>query len=250
MLSIFLLAFLALFTLTVRALREARRAPYFFQRRQAQQQLQTYSLASLVMLIATLGVAMYAWQPADNSAPRLALLTNAKPAMVDLAEFEPAAASRSVTTPDSDAQTASAPETLNTHLIIIELPDNYNTLTPTVDLVASTEIGPLAFATTITDQYEPVGARRTFGEGFFTLYATFPYRDMSDGMVWSWVWRRDGEIIGGGHEVWAYGEQGPGYIYLKPETGFKPGEYSLQIWINGELLTQDQVSVSARAANN
>lgn len=244
-LSAFLLVFLALFTLTIRTLREARRAPYFFQRRQAQQQLQTYSLASLVMLIATLGVAVYAWQPADNSAPRLALLTNAKPASANLTVLE----SRPESSADIAATEASV-EVASATPLLLELPASYNSLTPTVALIDTTQLGPLAFATTITDQYEPIGARRTFGEGFFTLYATFPYQDMSDGMVWSWVWRRNGEVIGGGHETWNYGEEGPGYIYLKPEAGFKPGEYSLEIWINGELLTQDSVNISARAANN
>jgi hypothetical protein len=59
-----------------------------------------------------------------------------------------------------------------------------------------------------------------------------------DGLAWAWVWRHNGKVIDGGNELWAYGDEGPGYIYLSPEEGFLEGNYTLEIWVNGQLLSQ------------
>lgn len=244
-LSAFLLAFLVLFALTVRALREVRHAPYFFQRRQAQQRMQSYSLTSLVMLMLTVGVAAYAWRPPNHTAPRLTILTHAKPVANDLvlvARTSVAGTSAKVSAAEATpVSTAASPA---------ELPSEYNQLTPESPLSPNTDIASLAFSTAITDQYEPVGSRRVFGEGYFTLYATFGYDHMADGMVWSWVWRHNGAVVGGGHQPWIYGDSGPGYVYFNPETGFQEGEYSLEIWVNGKMLSQDAIEVAAGVANN
>ena len=48
----------------------------------------------------------------------------------------------------------------------------------------------------------------------------------------------------GGNEVWVFGEEGPGYIFFEPEEGFELGQYSLQVWINDELMTQSSVHMN------
>ena len=75
---------------------------------------------------------------------------------------------------------------------------------------------------------------------------------MIDGRAGAWVWRYNGEVIGGGNELWTYGEDGPGYIFLNPETGFGPGDYTLEIWINGELMAYSTAvkNTAAAAAGN
>ena len=74
---------------------------------------------------------------------------------------------------------------------------------------------------------------------------------MVDGMSWSWVWRRNGAVIDGGNQIWAYGDSGPGYVYLRPEEGFDLGEYSLEVWVNGEImaLSDFMVTDSVSASN-
>lgn len=106
------------------------------------------------------------------------------------------------------------------------------------DLLSTTDLGTLVFSTEVTTDYDAIDPSRIFGEGSYTLYATFDYTDMVDGMEWAWVWRHNGKVIDGGNELWAYGDEGPGYIYLSPEEGFLEGQYSLEIWVNGELLNQ------------
>jgi hypothetical protein len=125
-----------------------------------------------------------------------------------------------------------------------ELPEDYNQLNPTVELKDSTDMGDIFFSTDITSDYEAINPGRRFTEGFYTVYATFSYDGMADGMVWSWVWRHNGQVIDGGNQVWNYGGDGPGYVYIRPETGFLLGEYALDVWVNGELLTQSSFTIT------
>ncbi|MFK7801735.1 MAG: hypothetical protein AB8G95_08905 [Anaerolineae bacterium] len=125
------------------------------------------------------------------------------------------------------------------------LPAEYNQVTPEAQLSESTEITELEFSDSVdTVSYEPIEPSRLYNEGFYTVYATFDYSDMEDGMVWSWVWRRDGRVIGGGNETWNYGDEGPGYVYLAPTEGFGTGEYTVEIWINGDLQANANMFVT------
>jgi len=133
-----------------------------------------------------------------------------------------------------------------------ELPAEFDRFEPTVDLNDTSNLGAVSFSTDVTDDYQAVEPRDIFAEGYYTLYATFSYDDLADGMVWSWVWRHDGDVLEGGNEVWAYGEEGPGYIYLEPEEGFDAGRYSLEVWVNDELMAQSSVVMNnaSISANN
>ncbi|MCB0000072.1 MAG: hypothetical protein KDE56_30120, partial [Anaerolineales bacterium] len=75
---------------------------------------------------------------------------------------------------------------------------------------------------------------------------------MANGMEWAWVWRHNGEVVDGGNEIWNYGQEGPGYIFFAPEEGFASGDYSLEVWVNGELLTRSTAVMNnaAVAAGN
>ena len=66
------------------------------------------------------------------------------------------------------------------------------------------------------------------------------------------MWRRDGDVVEGGNEVWAYGQEGPGYIFFSPEEGFQAGQYSLDVWVNGELMAQSTAVMNnaSISANN
>jgi hypothetical protein len=247
------LASLVLLTvsITIKAWRDAKRSPFFFLRLQAQKRLQRYSLASLALIVATFATAAYAWQPVEQSAQRVALIHNAKPAEVAIAAVDEA---------EEPAEGESgSPETVQIALnvpaaapraaesaseVASGLPAEYDQFDPTAELTADTELGQLFFSTRIDADYQAVEPGRRFSKGQFTLYATFEYGAMADGMAWAWVWRRNGEVVGGGNELWAYGQEGPGYVYLRPEEGFRVGQYSLEIWVNGELLTQGSFQIS------
>jgi hypothetical protein len=131
------------------------------------------------------------------------------------------------------------------------LPPEYTGLDWTVDLTAETNISELSFSDAVDDDLNALSPSRLFEEGFFTIYATFDYDQMEDGMTWSWVWRRDGQVINGGHEIWDYGNEGPGYVFLNPQEGFRPGQYVVEVWVNEELMTTANLFVTSdNAANN
>lgn len=239
--------------------REMKRSPYFFQRLQAGKRLQSYLITSTFLFLVTMGVTAYAWQQPQDITPRRAILTHSKPgtgeendsdlsSLVETVDQESVASfqiedaenpGQLITVVDQPFAAASA-----------GLPEEFDRFEPTVELGDKSELGTLSFSREITDDYEAVAPQEIFPEGFYTLYATFSYEGLADGMVWSWIWRHNGEILEGGNEVWNYGDEGPGYIYLNPEEGFDGGRYSLEVWVNGELMTQaaavmNSVGVSA-----
>ena len=246
--------------------REMKRSPYFFQRLQAGKRLQTYSSASLGLFLITLVVGFYSWQEPADATIRSAIISNSKPIPEIVEELE---APSVVETVDESISTVDvfpfespveSPE--NTQLVTLidqpliaeklTLPETYDRFESQVALGDNSNLGTLSFSTEVSDEYEAVEPRQLFAEGFYTLYATFDYAGLDDGMVWSWIWRRDGEILEGGNEVWAYGQEGPGYIFFNPEEGFQAGQYSLDIWVNGELMAQSGVVMNnaSISANN
>lgn len=259
LLGTFLALSLAASFAAIKNWREMKRSPYFFQRLQASKRLQTYLITSAFLFAITIGVTAYAWQEPQDSTPRRAILTHSKVGPTQQDEVEPAAVVEAVQ--EESVSTFQLEDTENPGQLLTvsdapftaasaTLPDEFNRLEPTVELHDESNLGTLDFSTEISDEYEAVEPQEIFPEGFYTLYATFAYEGLADGMVWSWIWRHNGEVVEGGHEVWAYGDEGPGYIYFNPEEGFDAGQYSLEVWVNGELMTHsaavmNSVSVSA-----
>lgn len=238
-----------------------KRSPYFFQRRQAGKQLQTYLTTSMALFVLGLGVAVFAWQPPVDTTPRVAILTNAKPpkeeiqklvrnaaiaqARAETAETETVTSSRIAVETQPSANLVGVAEELFT--VDLKLPEAYNRFEPTAELNSNTEMGVLTFSREISADYKAINAGLIFPQGAYTLYATFDYEGMADGMAWAWVWRHNGRVVDGGNELWAYGDSGPGYIYFGPEEGFQPGQYSLEVWVNDELMTIATVVVNDAA---
>lgn len=258
------LALLLSFALFVsfKSWRDMKQSPYFFMRQQAEKRLQTYSIVTTCLILVTALAGAYLLQPAssDNIA-RVAPIANAKPPTDEIRELVEAAPTTTIeliteegvsldelaasVLEDNDVL-ASADELLER---ILALPAEFDRVEPTASLLDTTEIGTVAFSTDINEEYQALNPEKIFAEGNYTIYATFAYEEMQDGMVWSWVWRRDGEVVSGGNEMWNYGDDGPGYVYYNPEEGFSNGEYTLEIWINRELFVQSDMIINTAAAN-
>ena len=239
-------------TITMKSWREMKRSPYFFMRRQAEKRLQTYGSASFFLFLFAVAVAFYSWQAPVDSTPRVAILVNSKPPKEEIVAFfenAPPVETTLAATEIEDLVAAVSPDT-ETELIARKpaLPEEFNQVDPLISLQDNTALGTLAFSTRISDQYEAVNPRNLFAEGFYTLYATFAYDDMADGMSWSWLWRHNGEVVEGANELWQYGSDGPGYIFFNPDEGFQFGEYTLEVWVNGEMLAQSDVTMNSAAA--
>lgn len=257
---------LVLFTLVkiFSAWRQSKRSPYFFLRQQAEKRLQGYFWALVALLVLGGGTMAYTWQEPQDNALRMAILAQAKPVeasdRIPVLAFDEEAPesfafntldeSVTSTTPISSALALPADRVLPEGLTLSPiLPDEFDTVEPTAELLPETTITPLVFSTEIDDDYKPSAPRRVFGEGFYTIYATFDYDEMVEGMAWSWIWRRNGDVVNGGNELWAYGDDGPGWIYYEPPEGFQPGDYTLEVWVNGELFQRAGLTIESEVAN-
>ncbi|MFO7538232.1 MAG: hypothetical protein R6X32_09255 [Chloroflexota bacterium] len=251
LLGIFVLLSLIVITLMIKAWRDMKRSPYFFLRRQAEKQFQSYAAKSVVLLLVTAVLSFYTLhQPEPDTTVRVAILSNTKPPKAEtiqlfaqnVAADEVNFANLILSGTDSslfDPVTGlSLVSDERGALAVTALPDQYDRVRPLVDLQDDTELGQIFFSTEVDSNFEAIEPRFIFAEGRYRLYATFSYEGMADGMAWSWVWRHNGEVVEGNNELWQYGPDGPGYIFYGPETGFQNGEYSLEVWVNGELMTQ------------
>lgn len=212
--------------------------------------MQRYLVASLVLLLLSVAISAYAWQIPQALPPQHARLNYAKPSLTVvaaendsalLAESSPAAVEISLS-PAANGVAEIAPE-LSDPLLKPALPEQFNQLEAAIELQPDTTIGDISFSTEISNDYRALQAGRRFGKGFFTLYATFDYEGLADGMTWSWVWRHNNQVIDGGNQVWSYGDEGPGYVYFQPEEGFQLGDYSLEVWVNDSLMAQSNFMV-------
>lgn len=236
--------------------RDMKRSPYFFLRRQAEKRLQSYLSIGVVLSVLLTAVALYAWQAPVDTTVRMAILTNTKPPETEVLELIERAP---VSEPAIDLMVAADALTLAGQPFNLDgddslfasadpvLPPEFDNFEPTAVLKDNTELGTLTFSTEVDEAYQPINARQIFPEGSYMLYATFSYDDMADGMEWAWVWRRNGEVLEGGNELWQYGDDGPGYIYYNPEEGFASGEYTLEVWVNGELMTRGTMIINSAA---
>lgn len=254
-----LLLVLVTLSITYKSWRESKRSPYFFLRIQAAKKMQRYLAASISLILATVATTAYSWQAPADSTSRVALLRHAKPALDgNLIEVEPElsaeaspAAVEINTLAFGDTAAAGIIDQQAMLLPSTSLPGEYDQLEPSVQLNKATTIDSIAFSTDISGDYQALDPSHRFTQGFFTLYATFAYEQMADGMVWSWVWRRNGDVIDGGNQVWDYGDEGPGYVYLRPEEGFGLGDYFVDIWVNGEQMAGSNFTViDSITANN
>ena len=244
------LALLALIV-SLKAWRDVKKSPYFFLRRQAEKRLQSYLTLSLALFAIAFGVAAYAWRAPADETPRVALLANTKPVKEDVVALvkksERVTQQETAVSPSSSLATIVAPED-SLFADVVSLPSEFDQFEPTAELNLETELGSIEFSTEISDSYTAINPTRIFPEGPFTLYATFAYSAMENGMEWAWVWKHNGAVVDGGNELWNYGNEGPGYIFFSPEEGFQLGDYSLEVWVNGELLTQSSAIMNNAAA--
>ncbi len=127
--------------------------------------------------------------------------------------------------------------------LIKDLPPVYNQVEPKLEMTDLTALEIVSFNLEMTtlrvDEEETETGIRPIA-----LAATFQHNAMEPGMSWSWVWRLNDELIGGGNELWSYnGNEPRGVIHLLPET-VGAGEYILELWVNGEKMSSAVLNVT------
>ena len=247
-------------SITIKSWRESKRFPYFFLRVQASKRMRRYLASTSVLILITILAAAYAWQTPEDVTTRLAPLSHAKVRGEPFAAAEQADSLADATPsnveistmPSYGGQSSASVEDVDAAVNeSLTLPEQFDQVDAASELGENTALGSILFSTDISEEYEAVAPSTRFGKGFFTLYATFDYQEMRNGMSWSWVWRRNGEVVDGGNQKWSHGSNGPGYVYYRPEGGFDLGDYTLEVWVNGDLMAQSSFTVTdAISANN
>lgn len=247
------------FSVTIKSWRETKRSPYFFLRMQAGKKMQRYLVMSFVLVLLAAAASAYAWQIPEETTELVGVLKHAKPnpdvfeateGEEPVADDSPESVTISLTPSSESAVTFSALDLVDSQ----EEPEPVQEETVVEQVAAEnpvaveSQLGDISFSLDISGNYQAIDPGYQFVEGFYTLYATFAYRGMSDGQNWAWSWQRNGAEIEGGNQVWSYGQDGPGYIYFRPEEGFRSGEYSLVMWVGDELQSQSGFTVASGVA--
>jgi hypothetical protein len=95
--------------------------------------------------------------------------------------------------------------------------------------------GEITMARSVTDDNKPKNPGTVFPAGISQLYAFFDYQNLSDGVLWTQVWYREGKEIGSESNLWEWGSYGTAWIFLKPVGGYPRGEYKVSLYIGDEL---------------
>jgi hypothetical protein len=103
-----------------------------------------------------------------------------------------------------------------------------SSVTPSGDAVFSR----LTFATGYDAAYNPLGASEQFTNPVGHLYALFSYDQMINGVQWTALWYREGELVYFETLEWDGGTGGYGFSDWNPEPGeWLPGFYQVVIFV-------------------
>ena len=234
------------------ARRELHHAHHFYTRQQAALRMEQYLIAAALLLLFLLLLATY-WFGLFPDPVQMAVGWRGTPTPIAATStphlIEPTATFLPTPTPTITPTPRPTRPPLPTRPPRLELPAEYAQVTGRSEIGAETMIGELQFSQSVTEAYRPINPQTNFPPDTETLYATFDYRGMNDGLAWSYLWRYGNKIIEGGNELWQYGRQGPGYLYLSPEEGLLPGEYTAEVWLNGQLMQRSSVTIAPFSAD-
>ena len=114
------------------------------------------------------------------------------------------------------------------------------TITPPAEAVFS----PLRFAQGIDLAYNPINPDTSFTNPIKEMYAIFSYDNMADGVQWTALWYREGELVYFETQPWDGGTGGFGFSDWKPEPEeWLPGLYQVQIFIGLDLAVSAEFEV-------
>jgi len=102
-------------------------------------------------------------------------------------------------------------------------------LTPPADVIFSR----IEFSNQGIDSlYRPIQPAEFFTNPVGEMYAYYSYDGMSDGIQWSALWYREGDLVNYETSPWIWGTGGSGFSEWKPDPeSWLPGEYQVQIFV-------------------
>lgn len=253
--ALFILSLIPL-ALAFQQLLKSRRAKYYVARQSAIKQLRRWAL--LVLVLITLAavslltfVKLPTLVPAPTSAPTLTITLSP----THLPSPEPSRTPTATATP-TRRSTATAPFTPTptpapTLTSSAQLPEA--ALSPLPSAVPASEDASISLIRLDIEEGEPVGSANKFPTGQYPIHLVFEYEGMEDGVRTTFAWYRGGVFIERCSDTWlwglvegrAWGESGQISYYCNPATGWEPGSYRINVFIEDRLQGVAEFEVEA-----
>ena len=94
----------------------------------------------------------------------------------------------------------------------------------------------LQFTQGIDENYVALSPGEAFENPVGHMYALFSYDQLTDGVQWTALWYRDGELVHFETEPWDGGSGGIGYTDWNPSSAdWLPGNYQVQLFLGRDL---------------
>lgn len=122
----------------------------------------------------------------------------------------------------------------------------YTPVTPYATPPADAWLGPLTVSAAIAANGVPSEEDVEFQEGQRVLYVSFDYDDMLNGILWRYIWFKNGEFYAGGTRVWEWQNRGRTYFYLLPPGGFSAGWYDVQVLLEEDIVRSTRFVIRER----
>ena len=113
------------------------------------------------------------------------------------------------------------------------------------------QISNIAFAADVSEEGELLDRSSEFGSEQDLIFYSFDFQGMTPQTSLSEVWRLDGDPLdplGLTHSEWTLGPAGTFLDGIQSGGGFSPEIYTLEIWVDGELVASRSLSVAVEFA--
>ncbi len=96
--------------------------------------------------------------------------------------------------------------------------------------------GPISFGSGITDAKTAIAVNTQFNSGITRVYASFAYTHIDPELQWGREWLHNGEALDQFEGAWGTPAEGVTYVYLNDDLGLAPGEYTLNLYLDGQVV--------------
>jgi hypothetical protein len=103
-------------------------------------------------------------------------------------------------------------------------------------------LSPIEIATGLGQNNQAINPRDEFENPLGRLYGAFTYNNLVNGVQWSAIWYREGEIVCIENQTWTAGTGGFGYTECEPRV-WQPGEYEIQMFLGERWMVSKRFSV-------
>ena len=117
---------------------------------------------------------------------------------------------------------------------------------PTPQRTAGPSFSNLIFSAQVSADGRPINPAAILPSGGKTIYATFDFQGMKNGLQWSQVWTMNGKPVVQQPGQWSDGAQGRKTLSLSNQKGLPDATYQLVVTVGNQVVIQGEVVVGRR----